>query len=187
MDTTAVFYSVVTAAFSWFSFLSYSKNVSVNQSFLWISKNSPENDVRVWTDVFASIHSRDPRGPWFHTPLFKTVIRKFLKVPRVRFEHVINTIRTEGHDHFCAGLKKQTRRDSSEKMRHKMLNKLSKVIQLVSSKARVWTQAVWLQSPCSLCHTTSHYSWKGTAEKSQKLGLYIPSLQNASFHIYYHI
>lgn len=135
------------ATFSWFSFLIHSTNVSINQNFLWINKNSPENDVCVWTDVLASIHSRDPRGPRSHTPLFKTVIRIFLHVPRVRFEHVINTIRTGGHDHFCTGLKKQIRKDSSEKMKHKEWNKFPKVIQLRSKKVRVWTQQSGFRAP----------------------------------------
>lgn len=79
---------------------------SSNKAFLWTSKNSPKNDVCMWTDVFASIHSSDPGGPRSYPPLSKTVIRKFFQVPRVRFKHVINTITTKGHDHFCAGLKK---------------------------------------------------------------------------------
>lgn len=79
---------------------------SSNKVFLWTSKNSPKNDVCMWTDVFASIDSSDPGGPRSHPPLSKTVIRKFFQVPRMRFKHVINTITTKGHDHFCAGLKK---------------------------------------------------------------------------------
>lgn len=120
-------------AFSWFYFLSHSTNVSINQSFFWTSKNSPENDVCMGTDVFASIQCSDPGGPWSHTPLSKTIIRKFFQVPWVRFKHVIDTISTNGHDHFCAGLRKQTRRIQWKKWGIKRLNKFSKVTQLVSS------------------------------------------------------
>lgn len=48
MDTTTAFYTVLTVQHSPGSVFSVIlQNVSVNQSFLWISKTSPENDVCV--------------------------------------------------------------------------------------------------------------------------------------------
>lgn len=79
----------------------------------------------MWTDVFATIHGSHPMRPWFHSPLVKTVIGIRLQVPQIGFKHVINTISTKGHDHFCAGLRSKAGKKTKGKWSKKRTIKIT--------------------------------------------------------------
>ena len=73
-------------------------------SFNTVINYEPEKDVTRCCDVFPAKLQIYPIWAWLHTPRCLATGCKGIIVPRHGVEHVVDSIRTVGHDHLCASL-----------------------------------------------------------------------------------